>query len=222
MKKQKVVLVLTVLLTSAAALSLILATSRYLGFLQNPDSLDRGAAYRVESGASAVENVLVRVRSVTGSDEGVSPFLVSIFWVFEVSVVNSAGEPVDVDFDRITLRVQQREVRAMDTGSVLRMFNERMTGAFAAASARRGQQEVLDQLQAKKLGVTRVFPGYSRTSLVFFQPHPDAPDEAVLTLSGLRWARRGPVAPLEFRLRRVEGDRMLSGIESAEVAGENR
>lgn len=202
--RKKVVLVLAVLLTSAAALSLILATSRYVGILSHPEAWKRGLVYQVVEAPdpSLALGVAVHVSFVGGEAPEVSPLLVSTFWIFEVSVVNEADKPVDVDFDRFTLRVADREVWALPTDAVLRLFNERMTGGYAAAAARRGHSEVMEQLRDRKLGVARVFPGYSRTSLVFFQPHPEAPDEAELRWHGVKWVGGGPVAPLTFHLRR--------------------
>lgn len=202
--RKKVVLVLSVLLTSAAALSLILATSRYIGILRHPEAWQRGDAFRVEPPQIEVAGIRVAVAPVTGETEGVSPLLSSTFWLFEVAVSNGAGRPVDVDFDRFTLQVGEREVRSLATDAVLRLLNERMTGAFTSGAARRGYQEVLDQLRDRKLDVTRVFPGYTRESLVFFQPHPGRPDEAELRLYGIRWAGGDPVTPLSYRVLRDE------------------
>jgi hypothetical protein len=199
---KKLVLVLTVLLTSAAALSLILATSRYIGILRHPESWQRGDVFRVEPPLVDVAGIRVSVTPVTGATEGVSPLLLSTFWLFEVAVGNGAESPVDVDFDRVTLQVGEREVRALPTDAVLRLINERMTGAFSSGAARRGYQQVLDQLQARKLDVTRVFPGYTRKSLVFFQPHPGRPDVTDLKVYGVRWAGGKPVTPLSYRVIR--------------------
>lgn len=201
--RKKVVLVLSVLLTSAAALSLILATSRYIGVLRHPEAWQRGVVFQVEPGATEVGGLKVSVTPVTGDTEGVSPLLVSTFWLFEVAVENGASRPVDVDFDRITLKVGQQEVRALPTEGVLRLFNERMTGALTSGAGRRGSQEVLDQLQSRKLDQARVFPGYARRSLVFFQPLPDLPDGAELKVYGLRWAEGDAVAPLVYRVTRA-------------------
>jgi hypothetical protein len=202
-KTKKVVLVLSVLLTSAAALSLILATSRYIGILRHPEALQRGSVFKVERGATEVEGLKVSVTPVTGGTQGVSPLLVSTFWLFEVAVENGASRPVDVNFDRITLKLGEQEVRSLPTEAVLRLFNERMTGAVVSGAGRRGSQEVLDQLQNRKLDEARVFPGYARRSLVFFQPHPDVPDAAELKVYGLRWADGDVVAPLVYRLKAV-------------------
>lgn len=201
--RKKVVLVLTVLLTSAAALSLILATSRYIGILRHPETWQHGIVFGVEPPQREVGGIRVSVTPVTGDTEGVSPLLAGTFWLFEVTVENGADRPVDVDFDRITLKVGEREVRALPTDAVLRLYQERMTGAFTSAAARRGNREVLDQLQDRKLDVARVFPGYTRKSLVFFQPHPDPPEVAALKLYGIRWAEGDPVAPLAYRVFRV-------------------
>jgi hypothetical protein len=198
--RKKVVLVLSVLLTSAAALSLILATSRYIGILRHPEAWQRGVVFRVEPGATEVGGLKVSVTPVTGETEGVSSLLVSTFWLFDVAVENGASRPVDVDFDRITLKVGEQEVRALPTEAVLRLFNERMTGALTSGAGRRGSQEVMDELQDRKLDVTRVFPGYTRKSLVFFQPHPEPPDAAELKVYGLRWANGDGVAPLSYRV----------------------
>lgn len=197
---KKVVLVLSVLLTSAAALSLILATSRYIGILRHPEAWRLGAVFQVEPVTTEVGGLKVSVTPVTGETKKVSPLLVSTFWLFEVAVENGASRPVDVDFDRITMRLGEQEVRALPTEAVLRLFNERMTGAFTSAAGRRGSQEVLDQLQSQKLDVARVFPGYARESLVFFQPHPDPPDAAELKVYGLRWADGDVVKPLTYRV----------------------
>lgn len=200
--KKKIVLVFTVLLTSAAAVSLILATSRYVGFIKHPESWRHGLPYRVVPPETEVSGLVVRVAPLGGETKKVSPLLVSTFWIFEVEIVNQAEHPVDVDFDRVTLRVDDREVRALTTDAVLRLFNERMTGGYGAASARRGHKEVLEQLQKLKRGTARVFPGYSRSSLVFFQPHPDVPEQAEFTLRGIRWAERDPLEPLVFQVYR--------------------
>lgn len=200
--RKKLVLVLSVLLTSAAAVSLILATSRYIGILRHPEAWQRGDVFRVEPPQIEVAGIRVSVTPVMGDAEGVSPLLLSTFWLFEVVVGNGAESPVDVDFDRITMQVGGKEVRALHTDAVLRLFNERMTGAYTSGAARRGYQQVLDQLQDMKLDVTRVFPGYTRKSLVFFQPHPGRPDEAELRLYGVRWAGGDPVTPLSYRVIR--------------------
>lgn len=200
--RKKLVLVLSVLLTSAAALSLILATSRYIGILRHPETWQRGDVFRVEPPLIEVAGIRVSVTPVTGAADGVSPLLLGTFWLFEVAVGNGAESPVDVDFDRFTLQVGEHEVRALPTDAVLRLFNERMTGAFSSGAGRRGYQEVLDQLQARKLDVTRVFPGYTRRSLVFFQPHPGQPDAADLKFYGVRWAGGDPVTPLSYRVSR--------------------
>lgn len=204
--KKKIVLVFTVLLTSAAAVSLILATSRYVGFIKHPESWRHGLPYRVEPSEKNVSGLIVRVAPVGGETEKVSALLVSTFWLFEVEVVNQAERSVDVDFDQVTLRVEGREIRSLTTDAVLRLFNERMTGSFGTAAGRRGQREVLEQLQKQKLGVDRVFPGYTRTSLVFFQPHPEVPEQAVLTLRGIRWAGSDLLPPLAFHVYRVQPD----------------
>jgi len=202
MKQKRLVLVLSVLLTSAAAVSLILATSRYIGILRHPEAWQRGVVFRVEPPQTDVGGIRVSVTPVTGEIEGVSPLLVSTFWLFEVAVEDGASRPVDVDFDRITLKIGGQEIRALPTDSVLRLFDERMTGAYTSGAARRGNREVLDQLQDRKLDVARVFPGYARKSWVFFQPHPDPPKEAELKLYGIRWADGDPVAPLAYRVFR--------------------
>jgi hypothetical protein len=200
--QKKVVLVLTVLLTSAALVSVILATSRYVGILKHPELWDRGTLFQVEPRQREVGGIEVSVSPLTGTAEGLSPLLVSTFWIFDVAVLNGASGPVDMDFDRITLHVGDQEVRALPADGVLRLLNERMTGAFASAAGRRGYRQALDQLQARKLGVTRVFPGYTETSLVFFQPHPDMEGEADLKVYGLRSVEEGPVSPLSFRVSR--------------------
>jgi hypothetical protein len=107
-----------------------------------------------------------------------------------------------MDFDRITLHVGDQEVRSLAADAVLRLLNERMTGAFASAAGRREYRQTLDQLQARKLDVTRVFPGYSGSSLVFFQPLPDLEGDAELRVYGVRPVEGGPVTPLSFRVSR--------------------
>jgi hypothetical protein len=203
MRKKRIVLVLSVLLTSGAALSLILATSRYIGILRHPEAWQRGVVFRVEPSQTNVGGIRVSVTPVTDATEGVSPLLASTFWLFEVAVEDGASRPVDVDFDRITLAIGGQEIRALPTDAVLRLFDERMTGAYASGAARRGGREALDQLQNRKLDVARVFPGYTRKSLVFFQPHPEPPDQAELKLYGIRWADGDPVAPLAYRVYRA-------------------
>jgi len=200
--QKKVVLVLTVLLTSAAAVSLILATSRYVSILQHPETWQRGALFRVEPRQIEVGGVTVSVAPVSGTTEEVSPLLASTFWLFEVTVENGASGPVDMDFDRITLQVGDREVRSLAAAAVLRLLNERMTGAYASAAARREYRQTLDELQARKLDVTRVFPGYAGASLVLFQPLPDLVGEAELRVYGVRPVDGGPVTPLSFRVSR--------------------
>ncbi|HEX9897685.1 MAG TPA: hypothetical protein VGC81_00580, partial [Candidatus Methylomirabilis sp.] len=200
--QKKVVLVLTVLLTSAAVVSLILATSRYVGILKHPETWRRGTVFQVEPRRQEVGGLEVSVVPVLETAEGVSPLLVSTFWIFEVAVANGASGPVDMEFDHVTLLVGDQEVRALPADAVLRLFNERMTGAFTSAAARRGYRQALDQLQARMLGVTRVFPGYSETSLVFFQPHPDLQEAAELKVYGVRQVEGGPVSPLSFRVSR--------------------
>jgi len=200
--QKKVVLVLTVLLTSAAAVSLILATSRYVSILQHPETWQRGALFRVEPRQIEVGGVTVSVAPVSGTTEEVSPLLASTFWLFEVTVENGASGPVDMDFDRITLQVGDREVRSLAAAAVLRLLNERMTGAYASAAARREYRQTLDELQARKLDVTRVFPGYTGASLVLFQPLPDLVGEAELRVYGVRPVDGGPVTPLSFRVSR--------------------
>jgi len=202
--RKKVVLVLTVLLTSAAAVSLILATSRYVGILKHPEAWRHGWVFGVEPSRVDVDGLTVSVTPLGGGTEGVSPLLVSTFWIFEVAVENGASGPVDVDFDRITLRMGEREVVALPTDAVLRLINERMTGAYTSGAGRRGNREVLDQLQDRKLGVARVFPGYERKSLVFFQPHPDPPATGDLRVYGIRWVEGGPVGPLDYRVSRAQ------------------
>jgi hypothetical protein len=201
-KQKKVVLGLTVLLTSAAALSLILAVSRYIGLLQHPETWQRGMVFRVEPRQLDVGGVTVSVDPVTAATEGVSPLLVSTFWIFEVTVENGASGPVDMDFDRVTLHVGDQELRSLEADAVLRLLNERMTGAFTSAAARRGYRQSLDQIQARKLDVTRVFPGYTGASLVFFQPLPDLEGDAELKVYGVRPVDGGPVTPLSFRVSR--------------------
>lgn len=200
--QKKVVLVLTVLLTSAALVSVILATSRYVGILMHPEVWQRGTQFRVEPGRQEVGGIEVSVSPIMGTAEDVSPLLVSTFWIFDVAVSNGASGPVDMDFDRITLHVGDHEVRALSTDAVLRLLNERMTGAFSSGAARRGYRQALDQIQARKRDVTRVFPGYSQASLVFFQPYPDLEEAADLKVYGLRSVEEGPVSPLSFRLSR--------------------
>jgi len=200
--QKKVVLVLTVLLTSAAAVSLILAASRYISILQHPETWQRGLVFQVEPRRLDAGGLTVSVDPVTAATEGVSPLLVSTFWLFEVTVENGAKGPVDVDFDRITLLVGDQEMRSLAADAVLRLLNERMTGAFASGAARREYQRSLDQIQARKLDVTRVFPGYTGKSLVFFQPLPDLEGEAELKVYGVRPVEGGPVTPLSFRVSR--------------------
>jgi hypothetical protein len=200
--QKKVVLVLTVLLTSAAVVSLILATSRYIGILRHPEAWQRGALFQVDPRQREVGGVAVSVEPVSVTTEGVSPLLVSTFWIFEVTVANGASGPVDMDFDRITLHVGDQEMRSLAADAVLRLLNERMTGAFTSAAARREYRQTLDQLQARKLDVTRVFPGYTGKSLVFFQPLPDLGGDAVLKVYGVRPVEGGPVTPLSFRVSR--------------------
>lgn len=200
--QKKVVLVLTVLLTSAAAISLILATSRYIGVLQHPEVLQRGALFQVEPRQREVGGIAVSVAPVSGMTEEVSSLLVSTFWLFEVTVANGASGPVDMDFDRITLEVGDQEVRSLPADAVLRLLNERMTGALSSAAGRRGYRQALDQLQARKLDVARVFPGYTGESLVLFQPLPDLEGEAELKVYGVRPVDGGPVTPLSFRVSR--------------------
>jgi len=203
--RKKVVVILAVLLTSAATISLILAISRYVGFLSNPEGWQQGLVFRVDPPEVTTGGVKVRVVSRGEATEGISSLLVSTFWVFELSVANAAEGPVDVDFDRVMLRVGAREMRALSTEEALRLFNERMTGAYASATARREHKQVLDQFQKRKLGVARVFPGYTRESLVFFQPHPDPPASAELKVLGIREAGGDPAAPVVFHLSRPRG-----------------
>ncbi len=200
--KKKIVLVLAVLLTSAAALSLILATSRYVGFLQHPEAWRQLRAFQVLPPQAEVEGLTVQVVPVWGPATEVSSLLVSAFWVFEVSATNHGDAPVDIDFDQVTLKVGDREVNALATDAVLRLFNERMTGAYGTVAGRRGYQKALDQLQAREFGVVRVFPGYARKALVFFQPHPEFPDEAEMTFRGIRRVEDRGEVPLVFRLHR--------------------
>ena len=200
--QKKVVLVLTVLLTSAAVVSVILATSRYVGILRHPEVWQRGTQFQVEPRQREVRGVKVSVSPRMETAEGISPLLVSTFWIFDVAVSNGASGPVDMDFDRITLHVGDHEVRALAADAVLRLLNERMTGAFSSSAARRGYREALDQIQARMLGVTRVFPGYTQASLVFFQPYPDMDGAADLKVYGLRSVEEGPVSPLSFRVSR--------------------
>ncbi len=203
--KKKIVLVLAVLLTSAAALSLILATSRYVGFLRHPEALHQLRAFQVSPVSAEVEGLTVRVLPLWGDTANVSPLLVSVFWMFEVSVANDGVSPVDVDFDRVTLAVAGREVNALAVDAVLRLFNERMTGAYGTAAGRRGYQQALDQLQAQGARVTRVFPGYTRKTMVLFQPHPGFPEDADITLRGIRTVRDRRELPLTFHLHREAG-----------------
>lgn len=200
--QKKVVLVLTVLLTSAALISVILATSRYVGILKHPELWQRGTQFQVEPRQREVGGVRVSVSPILGTAEEVSPLLVSTFWIFDVAVSNGASGPVDMDFDRVTLHVGDQEVRALAADAVLQLLNERMTGAFTSAAGRRGYRKALDQIQARKQGVARVFPGYTEASLVFFQPHPDMGGEADMKVYGLRWVEEGPVSPLSFRVSR--------------------
>ena len=202
-KKKKIVLVLAVLLTSAAALSLILATSRYIGFIQHPEVWEQRSIFQVVPPQLKSAGITVRVASLGGETDKVPPLLGSIFWIFEVVVDNHGDAPVDADFDRVTLRAGEREFRALDTQAVLRLFNERMTGAYATAAGRRGHREALDKLQGVRLGVSRVFPDYTRRSLVFFQPHPEMSGEVLLTLHSIRSVRGEQLAPLRFRLLRA-------------------
>jgi len=198
--KKKIILVLAVLLTSAAALSLILAISRYVGFLKDPEAWRDRFAYRVEPSEQVTGEVKVRVLALGGATGEVAALLTSTFWIFEVRVDNESDRPVDVDFDRVTLRVGEREVRSLTTDGVIRLFNERMAGAFTSAAARRGHRQALDQLEGRKLEISRVFPGYHRESLVFFQPHPDLPEQVEMTFLGLRQAGGGELAPLTFHV----------------------
>lgn len=200
--KKKIVLVFAVLLTSAAALSLILATSRYVGFLRHPEGWRQLLAFQVEPPRVDVAGLTVEVTPVWGESVEVSSLLVSTFWIFEISAANTGDTPVDVNFDRVTLRVTDREVNALSTDAVLRLFNERMTGAYGTAAGRRGYQEALEQLQAREFGVSRVFPGYTRKSLVFFQPLPEIPDKAELTLRGIRRVGGREEVSVGFGLRR--------------------
>jgi len=200
--QKKVVLVLTVLLTSAAAISLILATSRYISILQHPETWQRGALFQVEPRQREVGGVTVSVAPIAGTAEGDSPLLASTFWLFEVTVANGASGPVDMDFDRITLQVGDQEMRSLAADAVLRLLNERMTGAFSSAAGRREYRQTLEQLQARKLGVTRVFPGYTGKSLVLFQPLPELEGVAELKVYGIRPVEGGPVTPLSFRVSR--------------------
>jgi hypothetical protein len=201
-KQKKVVLVLTVLLTSAAVVSLILATSRYIGILQHPETWQRGALFQVEPPRQEVGGVTVSVAPVSITAEGVSPLLVSTFWIFDVTVTNGASGPVDMDFDRITLHVGDQEMRSLAADAVLRLLNERMTGAFASGAARREYRQSLDQLQARKQGVTRVFPGYTGESLVLFQPLSDLEGGAELKVYGVRPVDGGPATAMSFRVSR--------------------
>jgi len=203
--RKKVVVTLAVLLTSAALVSLILAISRYVGFLSHPEAWRYALVYRVEPVGQVAAGLRVRAVSLGDGAEGVSSLLASAFWIFEVTVENVSGGPVDVDFDRVTLGFGGREERALTAEAALGLFNERMTGAFASASARREYQRVLDLLQNRVLGVTRVFPGYSRASLVLFQPHPDPPAAAELKLYGIRAAGGDPAPPVAFHLSRETG-----------------
>ena len=202
LKQKKVVLVLTVLLTSAAAISLILATSRYIGIFQHPETWQRGALFRVEPPRQEVGGLTVSVAPVPSTTEEVSSLLTSTFWIFEVTVANGASGPVDMDFDRITLHVGSQEVRSLPADAALRLLNEPMTGAFTSAAARREYRRSLDDLQGRTRGVTRVFPGYTGKSLVLFQPFPDWGGEAEMKVYGIRSVEGGPVAPLSFRVSR--------------------
>jgi hypothetical protein len=209
--KKKIVVVLTVLLTSAAALSLITATSRYIGFLQHPETLQPLRVFQVSPPHVEVVGVTVQVSALGPNTEKVASLLRSAFWVFEVSVVNGGDTPVDIDFDRVTLQIGDREVKALMTEEILRLFNERMTGAYSTSAGRRGHHEALDQLQVRAPGVARVFPGYARDALVFFQPHPEFPTEALLTLHGIRKVGSREDVPVMFRL--------LSGVGSLTASG---
>jgi len=199
---KKIVVVLAVLLTTAAALSLITATSRYIGFLRHPETLQPLQAFQVEPPSAEVAGVTVQVTALGPDTEKVASLLRSVFWVFEVSVANNSDTPVDVSFDRVTMQVDDREVKALATDAVLRLFNERMTGAFSTSAGRRGYREALDQLQARGSGAARVFPGYDRVALVFFQPHPEFPKEALMTLRGIRQVGAREDVPVVFRLHR--------------------
>jgi len=198
--KKKIVVALTVLLTTAAALSLITATSRYVGFLRHPETLQPLRAFQVEPPFAEVAGVTVRVTALGPDTEKVTSLLRSVFWVFEVSVVNDSDTPVDVSFDQVTMQVNDREVKALTTDAVLRLFNERMTGAYSTSAGRRGYREALDLLQARGSGAARVFPGYHRVSLVFFQPHPEVPKEALMTLRGIHRVGVREEVPVVFRL----------------------
>ena len=199
--KKKIVVVLTVLLTSAAALSLITATSRYIGFLQHPETLQPMRVFQVSPSHVEVVGVTVQVSALGPDTEKVASLLRSVFWVFEISVANGGDAPVDINFDRVTLQIGDREVKALKTEEILRLFNERMTGAYSTSAGRRGNREALDQLQVRVPGVARVFPGYVRNTLVFFQPHPEFPAEALLTLRGIRKVGAREDVPVMFRLR---------------------
>lgn len=196
--KKKIVLVFAVLLTSAVVLSLILAITRYVGFLKAPDEWGQRFSYQVLPDEQQHEGVTVQVRYVGANDTSLSTLLTGTFWVFELTVDNVGDQLVDVDFGRARLELGGREVRCLSQAEALRLLQERTTGAMASGAGRRGYSAALDQLEERQLGLARVFPGYARTSLVFFQPHPEAPEELSMRFEGIRNVDGDEMEPLTF------------------------
>ena len=142
--------------------------------------------------------IRVRARVLSERDTAYDVLLVTSFLIFEVEVENRGKDWIDLDHAQFFFQDGDRWIRPLSREEVSSAITGRFIGTSLSPSGTGRQMSLIQKADEGMLDTARIFPGFQRKGLVFFNLSATIEEPIILKLEEVRTPEK-KIGPFVFR-----------------------